>query len=134
MARTKPSVALVKSSGDELTNGGSTVESVVIILTSQTDATITVDETDYSIGDEISNVGTHTVTVTDVYGNVSQYSFTIKEPAAQRDAATPFAGITEGSAVGSYILLALIAVLVIVGVLVPLIKAKRKGAFRSKLK
>ncbi len=134
VARTKPSVSLVKSSGDELSNGGSTTESVVIILTSAADATITVDEINYTIGDAISDVGTHTVVVTDVYGNVAEYSFTIKETTAQRDNANPYAGIAKGSPVGTYILLALIAVIVIVAVLVPLIRAKRKGAFRSKLK
>ena len=134
IARTKPTVALIKSDGNELSNGGSTVDSVVIVVTSGTDATVTVDEIDYVIGEEITNIGTHTVVVTDVYGNVAQYSFTIKEPSAQRDSANPFANLVKGSPTGSYILIALIAVIVVVGIVVPLVKAKRKGAFRNKLK
>ena len=134
VARAKPSVALIKSDGNELSNGGSTVDSVVIVLTSENDATIKVNDIDYVQGEEITAIGTHTIVVTDIYGNAAQYSFTIKEPTAQRDSANPFVNLVKGSPTGSYILIALIAVIVVVGIVVPLVKAKRKGAFRNKLK
>ena len=134
IARTKPSVALIKSDGTELSNGGSTAESVIVVVTSEITATVKVDEVDYVVGEEITDIGTHTVIVTDIYGNVAQYSFTIKEPSAQRDSSNPFKNLTQGSPVGSYILISLITVIVIVCIVVPLIKAKRKGAFRKKLK
>ena len=133
VARTKPSVALIKGDGKELTNGGSTAESVVVVLTSDTYATIQVDEVDYVLGDAITDIGTHTVIVTDIYGNVAEYSFTIKEATSQRDSSNPLGKLTEGSPVGSYILIALLAVIVIIYIVVPLIRAKRKGAFRRKL-
>ncbi len=133
VARQKPTIILQKSSGGELTNGGSTTASVVIILTSEYSATIKVDDEVYNYS-EISEIGTHTVVVTDEFGNIAEYSFTIKEVTENQTSNNPFGAMMKGSSTGTYILISLVGVLIIILIVVPLIKTKRKNAFKNKLK